>query len=265
MSQPIYVVDAFTEVPFRGNPAGVCPLDVALDERIMQSIAMEMNHAETAFPLRRADGDWDLRWFTPACEVDLCGHATLASAHILWSTGRAEGALRFHTRSGVLTAAQVGDQIELDFPSERADPLALDVTEVLDSEPVWFGKNRMDYLAELPSEQAVLAFAPKLDKIRALGMRGLIVTARSSSGEYDFVSRFFGPNAGVDEDSVTGSAHCCLGPYWASRLGRNSLVGYQASRRGGFVGVEVDGDRVRLRGRAVTVVAGVLDSSIGGT
>lgn len=260
MSQPIYVVDAFTAKPFAGNPAGVCPLAAPISEESMQSIAMEMNHAETAFTHRRQDGDWDLRWFTPACEVDLCGHATLATAYILWSTGAAEGPLRFHTRSGVLTANRAGDQIELDFPAEPATAIPTPelAREILGGEPVWFGKNRMDYVAELTDESAVRNFVPDLAKIRALGERCLLITAQASNSGYDFISRAFAPSFGIDEDPVTGSAHCCLGPYWSEKLGNASLVGYQASQRGGYVGTEVREGRVILRGQAVTTLSGTL-------
>jgi PhzF family phenazine biosynthesis protein len=229
----------------------------------MQNVAAEMNLAETAFLLRQGD-DWSLRWFTPAVEVDLCGHATLASAHAIWSESEPADLLRFQTRSGLLTARRDGEWIELDFPAKREEAIpapsglfdALGITGA-----VYIGRNQFDYLVELPSEADVRALRPNHSILRQLPVRGVIVTSRadpSSSGEYDFVSRFFAPGSGVDEDPVTGSAHCCLAPYWSSRLGKNKMTGFQASPRGGMVRVRLDGDRVKLRGHAVTVLRGEL-------
>jgi predicted PhzF superfamily epimerase YddE/YHI9 len=257
---PIYLVDAFADRPFAGNPAGVCPLDGPWPADVwMQSVAMEMNQAETAFV--RPDGDgWGLRWFTPRVEVDLCGHATLAAAHVLWTTGRADGGLRFRTRSGMLTAARRADGIELDFPAEPASPAADD--EVLAALGVpaarFVGRNRFDVLVELPSEAAVRAVAPDFRALATVPARGVIVTARSDDGRYDFVSRFFAPACGIDEDPVTGSAHCCLADYWGRALEKDEMVGYQASARGGVVRVRRAGDRVKLIGTAVTVLEGKL-------
>lgn len=258
MSWIIYQVDAFAERPFSGNPAGVCILEQAAAERWMQDVAAEMNVAETAFVVPRSEGGYDLRWFTPTVEVALCGHATLASAHVLWeervlpSNERA----RFHTKSGVLTAWRQGDSIRMDFPNEavaeRAAPPALQAGV---GAPLTFaGKNRMDWLVEVADEAAVRAMRPDLARIAELDVRGVIVTARASSTGHDFVSRFFAPGAGVNEDPVTGSAHCALAPYWARKLGKTDLRGYQASARGGSVSCEVIGDRVVLGGRAVTVL-----------
>jgi PhzF family phenazine biosynthesis protein len=257
----IYQVDSFTTEAFRGNPAGVCLVESQLDEAFMQSVAAEMNLAETAFVERLGDG-FSLRWFTPTTEVDLCGHATLASAHVLWQEGEDSPELAFHTRSGVLVASRSGEQIALDFPAlvaEAAETPA-GLVEALGATPVWVGRSRFDLLCVLADEAAVRALTPNIATIAALDARGVIVTAPSdgpASGA-DFVSRFFAPNVGVDEDPVTGSAHCVLAPYWTARTGRNDLVGYQASRRGGYVGVRVDGDRVTLLGSAVTVLAGEL-------
>jgi PhzF family phenazine biosynthesis protein len=256
-------IDAFTDQPFRGNPAAVCLLDGERDAAWMQHVGAEMNLSETAF-LRRGDDGWSLRWFTPAVEVDLCGHATLASAHALWSEGllgETETA-RFHTRSGLLTASRDGDWIELDFPAtleSRADapPGLLESLGV--TKPAYVGRNKFDYIVEVDSEEAVRAVNPDHAQLRKIPVRGVIVTSRGSNGQYDFVSRFFAPGSGVDEDPVTGSAHCCLTPYWASRLGKNDLVAYQASRRGGVLRVRLNGDRVRLGGRAVTVLRGELE------
>jgi PhzF family phenazine biosynthesis protein len=261
MGQRITQVDAFTAEPFAGNPAAVCLLPAARDEKWMQRVAREMNLSETAFLVRQADG-FDLRWFTPAVEVDLCGHATLASAHVLWEDGHLDATeqARFHTRSGLLTADRRGDWIELDFPATVAEPAeappyfagALGVT------PRFVGRSRFDYLVEVGSEAEVRALAPDLSALRRLQVRGVIVTSRADPGEFDFVSRFFAPGAGVDEDPVTGSAHCTLGPYWRGRLGKDELLAYQASARGGVVRVSVRGERVGLGGQAVTVLRGEL-------
>jgi len=257
----LYQVDAFTDRPFAGNPAAVCFLPGPAEPQWMQDVAREMNLSETAF-LHPEDGGYRLRWFTPAVEVELCGHATLASAHVLWESGRlAPGeTARFQTLSGLLTAGRDGDWIELDFPARTAEPVEPPpgLLEALGVEPVFVGKSRYDYFLEVAGEDAVRAVAPDFRVLRSLPVRGIIVTARGTSNPFDFVSRFFAPGAGVDEDPVTGSAHCTLAPYWTSRLGRNELLAYQASARGGVVRVRVAGDRVRLGGRAVTVLAGGL-------
>lgn len=261
MAQVVFQVNAFTGEPFRGNPAGVVPLERERGDAWMQAVALEMNLSETAFLRPREDG-FSLRWFTPSVEVDLCGHATLASAHTLWETGRVDGseAIRFHTRSGLLTATRDGEWIELDFPA--TPPAATDpppgLLEALGVPAVEVGRSRFDYLVRVASAEVVRALRPDIGRLREVEARGVIVTAESDDGEHDFVSRFFAPNAGVDEDPVTGSAHCCLSPFWTERLGRESLVGYQASARGGTVRVRLTGDRVRLRGRAVTVMRGEL-------
>lgn len=289
MAQRIVQVDAFTNKPFRGNPAAVCILEAERSEAWMQAVALEMNLAETAFlvPMRdTSDGelqqaahepsaDYGLRWFTPLVEVDLCGHATLASAHALWEEGHApvNAMLRFHTRSGVLTATRrnTGEEaiIELDFPAEPALPVPAPAVlmEALKVVPVWTGQNRMDILVEVSNETELRALSPDMGLLRQIPCRGIIVTAHADSSNdnmatsgYDFISRFFAPAVGVDEDPVTGSAHCCLGPYWASRLNKNSLVGYQASRRSGVVRVSVEGERVKLGGQAVTTLRGELSA-----
>lgn len=254
-------IDAFTGVPFKGNPAGVCILDKPADETWMQSVAAEMNVAETAF-LWPLDNGFSLRWFTPATEVDLCGHATLASAHALWESGTLPVGQQatFATRSGTLTAERDNEWIVLDFPLE-APQESLETGEIgaaIGAEVKTVCRNRFDFLAEVNDEETVRRIAPDFRAIASLGCRGLIVTARSDDGDYDFVSRFFGPGVGIDEDPVTGSAHCFLGPYWAAQLGRDSMTGYQASARGGVVSVELHGDRVKLKGRAVTVLDGEL-------
>jgi len=258
MSWDIYQVDSFADRPFAGNPAGVCLLDGAAEEPWMQAVAEEMNVAETAFLVRRDDRSFDLRWFTPTVEVDLCGHATLASAHLLWEVRvlpETEKA-RFHTRSGLLTAWRDGDLVRMDFPAEPVAeaerPQAL--ARALGVPIAFAGKNRMDWLVEVADEAAVRSIRPELAALAGLGGRGVIVTAASATPERDFVSRFFAPAAGVDEDPVTGSAHCALAPYWARKLGTSTLVGFQASARGGTVSCEIAGDRVILGGRAVTVL-----------
>jgi predicted PhzF superfamily epimerase YddE/YHI9 len=263
MSLSLYQVDAFTNRAFAGNPAAVCLLPQPRDEGWMQAVAREMNLSETAFlHPEREDGAWRLRWFTPAVEVELCGHATLASAHVLWEVGQLPGdrPARFQTRSGLLTAERRGDWIELDFPAQMAEPTPPPpgLAETLGGEPLWVGKSRYDYLLELASEAAVRSLDPDHRRLATLPVRGVIVTARTEQAPFDFVSRFFAPGSGVDEDPVTGSAHCTLGPYWAARLGKSDLLAFQASSRGGEVRVRVEGERVKLGGQAVIVLRGEL-------
>lgn len=254
-------VDAFTDKPFLGNPAAVCLVAEPRDHVWMQHVALEMNLSETAFVTARTDGDFDLRWFTPTTEVDLCGHATLASAHVVWEEHLLShnSAIRFHTRSGVLTARRLEHGIEMDFPAqpEGATQPPRDLVEALGVTPEYVGRNATDYLIELASESAVRDVQPDFRRLVGVPMRGVMITAagssRVASPRYDFVSRFFAPAAGVDEDPVTGSAHCCLGPFWQRQLGRDRLVGFQASSRGGYVGLWVKGGRVLLSGQAVTV------------
>jgi PhzF family phenazine biosynthesis protein len=264
MSSPFFLVDAFTEHPFAGNPAGVCLPADDRDHLWMQAVAAEMNQAETAFLRLRADGDWDLRWFTPAIEVDLCGHATLASAHVLWETGRGSRGrpVRFHTRSGVLTCTAVKGRIEMDFPAEPASAIESPAEEAFafGASPVFVGRNRMDMLVVLNSAEAVRKLNPDMNQVAKIKARGVIVTARSDKPDADFVSRFFAPQSGVAEDPVTGSAHCCLAPYWRDVLGKDELIGHQVSKRGGYVAVRCAGGRVILGGTAVTVVEGSLRS-----
>ena len=261
MAISIACVDAFTDRPFAGNPAAVCLLDRPADEAWMQRVAAEMNLAETAFVVRGGDG-FGLRWFTPILEVDLCGHATLASAHLLWTTGVVPDAeaIQFRTKSGTLGASQRAGVIELDFPAEPAAevPAPIDLEAALGAPVLWVGRNRMDYIAEIKDAATLRRLQPNMDAIAQIHTRGLIVTCSGDGTEYDFVSRFFAPRAGIAEDPVTGSAHCCLAPFWANRLGRSELVGYQASPRGGIVRVRAKGDRVRLAGHAVTIHRGEL-------
>jgi len=261
MSQPIVVVDAFTDRPFAGNPAAVCVMDRAADDGWMQQVAREMNLAETAFLAPEA-GVYRLRWFTPAVEVQLCGHATLASAHWLWESGAVAPSepIAFETRSGRLLAMKQGGWIALDFPAKPATPAEAPaaLARALGAAPVAFGVSQFDALAELESEEAVRTLIPDIGALAALPYRGVIVTARAASAGLDFVSRFFAPAVGVPEDPVTGSAHCVLGPYWRRRLMKDDFLAYQASPRGGVVKVGVRGDRVLLGGQAVTVWKGQL-------
>lgn len=261
MGQPIYQVDAFTDRVFGGNPAGVCPLDAPREAAWMQNVAMEMNLAETAFIDPRGDG-WNLRWFTPEVEVDLCGHATLAAAHVLWESGRLprERAARFHTRSGLLTCIPGDRGIEMDFPATPALPCPAPehLLEALGVDRVIVARSKFDYLVEIESESQLRQLKPLMPALQQIDARGIIVTARSSSPEFDFVSRFFAPQCGVDEDPATGSSHCALAPWWQTKLGKSEMTGYQASKRGGVVGVKVAGERVILRGRAVTTLRGEL-------
>ncbi len=253
-------VDAFTGEPFAGNPAAVVVLTVAREPAWMQQVAAEMNLSETAFLQRRADGSFDLRWFTPTTEVDLCGHATLASAHALWESGQLppEHEAAFHTRSGLLTAARDGDRIALSLPATpetTVDPPP-GLAEALGVSPRYVGKSRFDYLVEVESEQVVRDANPDHRQLATLPVRGVMITSVASAPGTDFVSRFFAPGSGIDEDPVTGSAHCCLTPFWARRLGRTELVARQISRRGGVLHLRLEGDRVRLAGQAVTVLRG---------
>lgn len=261
MGQKIYQVDAFTDQPFAGNPAGVCILQEAKSEEWMRNVAREMNLAETAFLVKQADG-YNLRWFTPAVEVDLCGHATLASAHILWETGQlpVREEAHFRTKSGLLTAKQAGKLIEMNFPATPAAAVEAPpgLLQALNVKAKYAGKSKFDYLIEVESEDVVRGLNPDIGRVKQLPVRGVIISARAKTDGYDFVSRFFAPAAGVDEDPVTGSAHCTLAPFWAERLGKKELVGYQASSRGGVVRVRVDGERVHLGGQAVTVLAAEL-------
>ncbi|MDX2557673.1 PhzF family phenazine biosynthesis protein [Streptomyces stelliscabiei] len=265
----IRIVDAFTDRPFSGNPAGVLLLDAFPDEIWLQNVAREVNHAETAFAHRLPAGgeaDWALRWFTPVAEVALCGHATLATAHVLSSTNTHQGPVRFATRSGVLTATPRPDgSLTLDFPTAPLTPVTVPdgVAEALGAEPlsaVDTGPNVGDLLVELADEKTVLGLAPDLRSLGRYSERGIIATAPAAdpAAGHDYVSRCFFPNLGIDEDPVTGSAHTALAPFWSARLGSPDLTGLQASPRSGRVRTELRGDRTLLSGRAVTVVDGEL-------
>ncbi|MEW2167628.1 PhzF family phenazine biosynthesis protein [Streptomyces sp. NPDC007084] len=265
----IRIVDAFTDRPFAGNPAGVLLLDSFPEDAWLQSVATEVNHAETAFTHRLPAGgeaDWALRWFTPTTEVALCGHATLAAAHILHTTGAHQGPVRFATRSGVLIATPGDDgSITLDFPTAPLTPVTVPdgVAEALGAEPLATfdtGPNTGDLLIEVADEKTVLGLAPDHKALARYSERGIIATARAEdpTGNHDFVSRCFFPNVGIDEDPVTGSAHTALAPFWSERLGRTALTGLQASPRSGLVRTELRGERTLLTGHAVTVIDGEL-------
>lgn len=261
MTQKIHIVDAFTDRPFAGNPAAVCLLQRAAEPHWMQQVAAELNLSETAFLVPRTDDGWDLRWFTPKVEVDLCGHATLASAHVLWREyGVAAEVLRFHTRSGWLAARRSGEFICLDFPADPAVPCDPpdDLAAALGVVPVEVHRGAAKLLAVVSDAATVRELRPDAVRLAALDAQGVIVTAPGDRPDLDFVSRFFAPRVGVPEDPVTGSAHCTLGPYWAQRLHKTSLRAFQASARGGEVGVTVRDERVELRGRAVTTLTGDL-------
>ena len=261
MGIPITQVDAFTAEPFSGNPAAVCILPEMPADQWMQDVAKEMNLSETAFLVKQEEG-FDLRWFTPVVEVRHSGLATLASAHVLWQEGylAQDSQARFHTASGLLTAERKEEWIELDFPKQPEES-AVPPTGLLPAlgiDALYVGKNRSDYLVQVESEGMLKEIRPDWEALGRVECRGVSVTCQSSSEEYDFVSRFFAPRSGVLEDPVTGSAHCCLGPFWGARLKKTELVAYQASTRGGVVNVSLVGDRVLLGGQAVTVLRGEL-------
>jgi PhzF family phenazine biosynthesis protein len=257
----IYQVDAFAERPFEGNPAAVCLLNEERPAGWMQSVAAEMNLAETAF-IRRVEDRFELRWFTPLIEVALCGHATLASAHILWTEQLVPKGepIRFQTKSGILTCEQTADSIQLDFPATPVGTVEPPpgLIEALGIQPSYVGQTKFDKFLLLDSEGALRGLKPDFAALANVPMRGVIVTSRSSDFRFDFISRFFAPAAGVNEDPVTGSAHCALAPFWSERLGKSAMTGFQASPRGGIVHVRLAGDRVFLSGKALTVLRGEL-------
>jgi predicted PhzF superfamily epimerase YddE/YHI9 len=261
MGHKIFTVDAFTDKPFSGNPAGVCILSKERDDLWLQSVAREMNLSETAF-LTPEDDEYKLRWFTPKVEVDLCGHATLASAHILFEKGylKREEQAKFHTRSGLLTAITKESWIELDFPKQpviaSAPPNGL--VESLKIKPKFVGNNALYYIVEVDSEAIVRGLKPDYGRLTSVPVNGVAVTSKASTPGFDFVSRFFAPKFGIDEDPVTGSSHCGLGPFWEDRLHKSELTAYQASARGGVIHVRVASNRVYLGGKAVTILEGEL-------
>ena len=261
MAAKIYQVDAFTLSPFSGNPAAVCILPDARRAPWMQDVAAEMNLSETAFIWPLTDG-YSLRWFTPAAEVKLCGHATLATAHILWESGILDQSLpaKFHTKSGLLTAVLEDDGIIMDFPSERVEPAEVpaDLLAALGTEATETWQSGNKQLIVVDSEDQVRSLQPDFIAMGRLPGRGVMVTSRAETAEYDFVSRYFAPWIGINEDPVTGSAHCCLGPFWAARLNKGEMTGFQASARGGLVRVRPSGDRIIIGGTAVIVLVAAL-------
>lgn len=261
MPLELFVVDAFTHRPFSGNPAAVCILEQPLDERCMQAIAREMNVSETAFVKAKSEGGFDLRWFTPTKEVELCGHATLASAHILWQRGhlQPDQTATFSTQSGDLHCRRAEkNRIVMDFPIELATPCVPsdDLVKGLGADGDRHLVNRLHYMVVLRDAATLRDLRPDFTKLSRLDRRGVIVTSPSDDSRFDFLSRYFVPKLGINEDPVTGSAHCSLGPYWAEKLHKNDLMGYQASQRGGIVGVKVRAadQRVDLIGEAITVM-----------
>lgn len=256
----IYIVDAFTEHPYKGNPAAVCILDSERSDQWMQNVASEMNLSETAFLIEENEG-YSLRWFTPEAEVDLCGHATLASAHILWEESIFCGEeVRFITKSGWLSAKKIGQWIQLNFPLEREQEseAPIELVEGLGTDFTYVGKNRLDYLVEVEDEETLRNLQPNFRLLKTLKSRGIIVTSKSNRSQADFVSRCFYPALGVDEDPVTGSAHCCLGPYWQRKLNKNDLIAIQLSKREGLLKLSVGTERILLSGQAVTTLRGDL-------
>ena len=261
MNTPIYQVDSFSGNPFHGNPAGVCILAGQQPDEWMQNVALEMNLSETAFLLKEGSA-YRLRWFTPRIEVDLCGHATLASAHILWESRREarESQLLFNSRSGLLKANYNNGWIELNFPKatiRQAEPPA-GMLDALGVDALFVGHDGTDYLVEIKSDPQLRTLQPDMARLEKVTSRGVIVTARSADKEYDFISRFFAPQVGIPEDPVTGSAHCTLSPYWAEKLGKTNFMAYQASARGGELRLRIEGERVIIGGKAVTVIEGTL-------
>lgn len=263
MSLPLFQVDAFTDRLFAGNPAAVCLLDRKREDSWMQQVAAEMNLSETAFVLKQPDG-YSLRWYTPMAEVELCGHATLASAHVLYETGLipAGKEARFHTLSGILTARKLDDWIELNFPAQPPEVIKAPkgLLTALGIHPEYCGKSGNKYLFEVSSEEIIRNLKPDFISIKSLTRDDIIVTSRTAMPGFDFVSRFFAPGIGVDEDPVTGSAHCLLAPYWQSRLGKSAFTAYQASARGGVLRVQLAGDRTFISGQAVTVFKAEFDA-----
>lgn len=257
---PVFVVDAFADRPFAGNPAAVVPVQAWPDPGLMQAIATEMNLSETAFARPRAAGGWDLRWFAPLREVDFCGHATLATAHVLKSEYGATGPMDFHTRMGVLRVSPAGGALRLDIPALPPEPMAAlpeEMTGLFAAPPQAVFRNFENLFCLMKDARAVQGFVPDFGRLVALGASGLCITA-PGVGEVDFVSRYFAPAGGIPEDPVTGSTHATLVPFWAARLGRETLRARQLSARGGDLGCRLAGDRVWLTGHAVTVLRGRL-------
>ncbi len=262
MKQELLIIDAFASRPFTGNPAAVCIVSDFPADALMQEIAMEMNLSETAFLAKRHDGSYDLRWFTPTCEVDLCGHATLASTHALIESGLLKNGdtVRFHTQSGILEAHAEPDKIELNFPAQPGETRPIEMLEgCLGVDILSCAQNATNLLAEVSGFDALLHCAPDMAAITQLPAQGLIVTTASGCGDYDFASRYFAPQVGIPEDPVCGSAHCMLAPYWAERLHKQYFTALQASKRSGELFLTLAGERVRIAGSAITTLKGHLE------
>lgn len=261
MRIPLYQVDAFTHDLFKGNPAAVCLLDKSMKDSWLQAVAREMNLSETAFLLQQRGG-YTLRWFTPKMEVDLCGHATLASSFVLFEKGLVKNGneIKFFTRSGELKASQKNGWITLDFPrfGESAYEVPLELIHSLGIRPICAIRSGENVIIEVASTMEVYEMKPNYLEMIKTPLHGIAVTARSDGKKYDFVSRYFAPWVGINEDPVTGSVHACLGPYWGKRLGKDKMIAYQASERGGVIKVELSGERVLLSGQAVMVFEGFL-------
>jgi PhzF family phenazine biosynthesis protein len=262
----IYQVDSFTDKLFRGNPAGVAISDIEIEDTIMQNIAMEMNLSETAFLIKEKNY-YNLRWFTPDSEVNLCGHATLACAHILFETKREnqDSEIIFSTKSGILKAKRENDKIVLDFPLQEDIKLKYTpnfLKEAFKTDFIYCGKNDEDYILEVENYEILKSIKPDFELLKEKDSRGIIVTTKSSDERYDFISRFFAPSVGIDEDPVTGSAHCCLAPYWSRKLNKNKFKAYQASKRGGSLEIELVNNRVLLKGKAITFINAKLNVNI---
>jgi PhzF family phenazine biosynthesis protein len=255
----LFQVDAFTNEIFKGNPAGVCiiPDNVSVNDVLLQNIALEMNVSETAF-LKKFDGAYDLRWFTPETEVDFCGHATLSSAHILWEAGieKNEDEIIFNTKSGKLFANRRDNKIELNFPSIEVTeiPEKKEINVAFGIKPLFIGSDNKRYLLEIDNYKELKEIKPDYNQLNEMGRTAFMITCKSDNNKYDFYSRFFAPSVGINEDPVTGSAHSYLTPYWAKKLNKNILNAYQASRRGGEIECELTNNKkVLLRGNAKTV------------
>lgn len=261
MSLTFRQVAAFTNKPFAGNPAAVCLLTEPGEEEWLRKVAQELDLPATAFIYPEEDY-FNLRWFTATAELELCGHGTLASAYVLYELGQValDATVRFKTRSGFLSATRQTDWIELDLPSEPTQPVAAppELLEALGVKPKFVGKSRLDYLVEVETEAELLNLMPDFALLKTVPTRGVIVTTRATTGQYDIVSRFFAPSVGINEDPVTGSAHCTLAPYWLERLGKLQLLAYQASRRGGTLQLRQEDNRVYLAGQAITIISGEL-------
>jgi len=257
MTQTLFTVDAFTAVPFKGNPAAVCVLPQPREAAWMQAVAAEMNLSETAFVVAQGE-DFHLRWFTPTQEMYLCGHATLATAHVLWEQGILPGSAeaRFHTLSGLLRVSRKGDWLEMDFPvwPPQEEPAPEGLAQALGANPLLYVRHHKFGMALLDSADTVKNLQPHLGLLRQLPLDGVVVTAEGVGAGCDFVSRMFAPNLGIDEDPVTGGAHCLLTPFWAGRLGKSEMLAHQVSKRGGVLQVAPQGERVLIRGQAVTVM-----------